>query len=119
MNQDRVSEMLQAIEPPPAPFTLVFSGKTNKKVNGLYKPTKAEIVIHNRNFDSDDQLIYTAIHEYAHHILFTRRGGLPMPSPTPKNSGLSFMSFWRRPKASGFTTMSSTPFLNLSLLRRT
>ncbi len=59
----------------------MFSGKTNKKVNGLYKPAKAEIVIHNRNFDSDNQLIYTAIHEYAHHILFTRRGGLPMPRP--------------------------------------
>jgi hypothetical protein len=81
MNQDKVREILEAIELPPAPFSLVFSGKTNKKVNGLYKPAKAEIVIHNSNFDSDNQLIYTAIHEYAHHILFTRRGGLPMPRP--------------------------------------
>lgn len=81
MNQDRVHEILEAIEAPPAPFTLVFSGKTNKKVNGLYKPAKSEIVIHNRNFDSDNQLIYTAIHEYAHHILFVKHGGLPMPRP--------------------------------------
>ena len=81
MNQDRVKEILEAIEAPPAPFTLAFSGKTNKKVNGLYKPANAEIVIHNRNFESDNQLVYTAIHEYAHHLLFVRRGGLPMPRP--------------------------------------
>ena len=46
MNQDRVHEMLEAIEPAPAPFTVVFSGRTNKKVNGLYKPAKAEIILH-------------------------------------------------------------------------
>lgn len=76
MNQDRVMELLLDTEPSPTPFTLVFSGKTNEKVNGLYKPDKAEIVIHNRNFDSDDQLIYTALHEYAHHLHHCRRGGL-------------------------------------------
>lgn len=102
MNQDRVSEMLQAIEPPPAPFTLVFSGKTNKKVNGLYKPTKAEIVIHNRNFDSDDQLIYTAIHEYAHHILFTRRGGLPMPRPHTQEFWAIFHELLEKAEGLGF-----------------
>ena len=75
MNQDRVKEILEAIEAPPAPFTLAFSGKTNKKVNGLYKPANAEIVIHNRNFESDNQLVYTAIHEYAHHVHCCSNGG--------------------------------------------
>lgn len=76
MNQDRALAILLDTEPSPAPFSLVFSGKANDKVNGLYKPDKAEIVIHNHNFESDDQLIYTALHEYAHHLHHCRRGGL-------------------------------------------
>jgi len=102
MNQDKVREILEAIEPPPAPFSLVFSGKTNKKVNGLYKPAKAEIVIHNRNFDSDNQLIYTAIHEYAHHILFTRRGGMPMPRPHTQEFWALFHELLEKAESLGF-----------------
>jgi hypothetical protein len=45
-------------------------------VNGLYKPQSREIIIHNRNFASDDQLLYTAIHEFAHHLHCERKGGL-------------------------------------------
>lgn len=81
MQQDSVQELLQQVEEAPAAFRLVFSGKTNSKVNGLYKPDTAEIIIHNRNFDSDDQLIYTALHEYAHHILHVRKGGVRQPRP--------------------------------------
>jgi len=58
---------------------VIFSGKRSKKVNGLYKPDIREIIIHNRNFSADEQgenlLIYTAIHEYAHHLHACTRGG--------------------------------------------
>lgn len=81
MNQDQVKSILLEVEECPRPFTLVFSGKANKKVNGLYKPETAEIVLHNRNFDSDNQLLYTALHEYAHHLHYARRGGLQQARP--------------------------------------
>lgn len=81
MNQDRVKEILLEVEECPKPFTLVFSGKTNKKVNGLYKPATAEIVLHNRNFESDNQLLYTALHEYAHHLQCCRNAGLASARP--------------------------------------
>jgi len=79
MNQDSVKEKLLAIEDAPLEFSLVFSGKKSAKVNGLYKPQTREIIIHNRNFQSDgagdNLLLYTAIHEYAHHLHACSRGG--------------------------------------------
>jgi hypothetical protein len=79
MNQDKVKQKLLAIEDAPLEFTLIFSGKKSKKVNGLYKPQTREIIIHNRNFLADDAgqnlLLYTAIHEYAHHLHACSRGG--------------------------------------------
>jgi hypothetical protein len=76
MNQDRVRGILLDIAEPQTEFSLIFSGKESSLVNGLYKPKTREIIIHNRNFASDDQLIYTAIHEYAHHLHGERKGGL-------------------------------------------
>ncbi len=102
MNQDRIKEILEAIEAPSAPFTLVFSGKTNKKVNGLYKPANAEILIHNKNFESDNQLLYTAIHEYAHHLLFVRRGGLPMTRPHTQEFWTLFNELLGKAEKQGF-----------------
>ena len=89
MNQDQVKKKLLAIEDAPLDFTVVFSGKKSKKVNGLYKPDTREIILHNRNFmgesggekaakaaaTEDNLLIYTAIHEYAHHLHACARGG--------------------------------------------
>jgi len=81
MNQDKVKEKLLAIEDAPLDFTVLFSGKKSKKVNGLYKPDTREIIIHNRNFSLDEKengenlLVYTAIHEYAHHLHACARGG--------------------------------------------
>ena len=79
MNQDKVKEKLLAIEDAPLEFSLVFSGKKSAKVNGLYKPDTREIIIHNRNFAPDasgeNLLLYTAIHEYAHHLHACSRGG--------------------------------------------
>jgi len=79
MNQDIVKEKLLKIEDAPLEFSLVFSGKKSKKVNGLYKVQSREIIIHNRNFKSGEAgqnlLLYTAIHEYAHHLHACSRGG--------------------------------------------
>jgi hypothetical protein len=68
MNQDQVKTMLFSVEDAPLDFTVFFSGKKSKKINGLYKPESREIIIHNKNFSDDNLLLYTAIHEYAHHI---------------------------------------------------
>jgi len=83
MNQDQVKEKLLKLEDAPLEFSLIYSGKKSKKVNGLYKPQSREIIIHNRNFASDDTgqnlLMHTAIHEYAHHLHACSRGGTLSP----------------------------------------
>lgn len=79
MNQDQVKERLLLLKPDCEEFSVVFSGKTSKKVNGLYKPESREIILHNRNFSEDNSLLYTAVHEFAHHIHFTA-------SPVPVSS---------------------------------
>ncbi|MDR0554375.1 MAG: hypothetical protein LBG76_06215 [Treponema sp.] len=76
MNQDQVKAALLSIEDAPMDFTVIFSGKKSGKVNGLYKSESREIIIHNRNFDEDNLLLYTAIHEYAHHLHACARGGV-------------------------------------------
>jgi hypothetical protein len=75
MNQDQVKDALLSLEDPPLDFQVIFSGKKSNKVNGLYKPDTREIIIHNRNFTDDNLLVYTAIHEYAHHLHACSRGG--------------------------------------------
>lgn len=79
MNQDQVKQKLLSIEDAPLEFSLVFSGKKSGKVNGLYKPDTREIIIHNHNFEQgaagDNLLLYTAIHEYAHHLHACAQGG--------------------------------------------
>jgi hypothetical protein len=78
MNQDQVKKKLLSIEDAPLEFTVIFTGKKSKRVNGLYKPDTREILIQNRNFSGDDAenlLLYTAIHEYAHHLHACSRGG--------------------------------------------
>jgi hypothetical protein len=92
MNQDQVKEQLLRIEEDVEEFFLIFSGKESKKVNGLYHPDKREIIIHNRNFDSDDALMYTAIHEFAHHVHFTTS---PVPVG-PRAHTIEFRSILHR-----------------------
>jgi hypothetical protein len=72
MNQDQVKEKLLRLDSGAGDFSVIFTGKTSKKVDGLYYPDRKEIIIHNKNFDEDSQLIYTAIHEFAHHLQHVR-----------------------------------------------
>jgi len=75
MNQDQVKELLLKVEDAPLDFSVIFSGKRSLKVNGLYKVESREIILHNKNFSSDNLLIYTALHEYAHHLHSCSNGG--------------------------------------------
>lgn len=87
MNQEQVKEKLLELQPEVIDFTLIFSGKQSKKVNGMYQPEKREIIIHNRNFEDDNNIMYTAIHEFAHHIHFTT-------SPMPISSRSHTIEYW-------------------------
>jgi hypothetical protein len=71
MNQDQVKGELLKLRGELAPFEVILSGKKSRKVNGLYRPDTRQIILHNRNFRDDNALLYTAIHELAHHIQFT------------------------------------------------
>ena len=44
-------------------FTVVQTGKKSSKVNGLYKTDSHEILLHNKNFTTNNAIMYTAIHE--------------------------------------------------------
>ena len=77
MNQDQLAEKLRTLADVP-PFTLVFSGKKSKKVDGLYKPATQEILIHNINMAAASAEIYTAIHELAHHVVSCQNGNITL-----------------------------------------
>lgn len=72
MTNEDIKETLLELDPDVEEFTVIMSGKKSNKVNGLYKPLTKEIILHNRNFKSDNELMFTAIHEFAHHVQFTR-----------------------------------------------
>jgi len=72
MNQAEVKDILLRLENDVPDFSVIFTGKESKRVDGLYKPESCEILIHNKNFPDDNSLLYTAIHEYAHHVHFSR-----------------------------------------------
>lgn len=87
MNQDQVKHALLKLDGKVENFTVIFSGKSSKKVDGLYYPDRREIIIHNKNFINDNAMIYTAIHEFAHHLHFTR-------SAIPVSSRAHSTEFW-------------------------
>ena len=69
MNNERIKEILLDLEQPSIDFAVTQTGKESKRVNGFYKPDTHEIFIHNLNLKTDNELIYTAIHEYTHHLM--------------------------------------------------
>jgi hypothetical protein len=87
VNNDQIKSTLLRLRPSDEDFAVILSGKKSRKVHGLYKPESREIIIHNRNFRSDNEMLYTAIHEYAHHIQFTE-------SPTPISARTHTTGFW-------------------------
>ena len=94
-NEDIKSKLLQ-IEETQIEFTVTQTGKESVRVNGLYKPDTHEILLHNKNFSDDNQLMYTAIHEYAHHLetekYMAENGGKLPPSGSRSHNA----AFWAR-----------------------
>jgi hypothetical protein len=87
VNRDQVKEKLLGLRATDEEFDVIFSGKKSRKVDGLYKPESREIILHTGNFTTDDELIYTAIHEYAHHLQFTG-------SAVPVSTRAHTTAFW-------------------------
>ncbi|MCI5606409.1 MAG: hypothetical protein MR420_03030 [Spirochaetia bacterium] len=73
MTNERIKEILLDLADASVDFTVTQTGKESKRVNGFYKPDTHEIFIHNLNLKSDNQLIYTAVHEYTHHLVTVER----------------------------------------------
>ncbi|HNY22894.1 MAG TPA: hypothetical protein PKO22_12175 [Treponemataceae bacterium] len=89
MNQDQIKALLLKLENTEIDFTVTMTGKKSRKVNGLYKPESREILLHNKNFDDDNLLVYTAIHEYAHHLQCVAEGVF-------RNARAHSVAFWAR-----------------------
>jgi hypothetical protein len=87
VNRDQVKERLLGLRKTVEEFEVIFSGKKSRKVDGLYKPASREIILHTGNFTTDDELVYTAIHEYAHHLQFTG-------SAVPVSAKAHTIAFW-------------------------
>lgn len=68
MTNENILENLKKLYQCKTEFTVTQTGKRSKKVNGFYKPLTHEIFLHNKNFKSDNALMFTAIHELTHHI---------------------------------------------------
>jgi hypothetical protein len=90
MNQEQIREKLLQIRDTDEYFTVILSGKKSRKVDGLYKAESREIILHNKNFAGDNELMYTAIHEYAHHLQFTSS---PIPVSTRAHTTHFFSLF--------------------------
>ena len=76
-------------------FTVIQSGKESRCVNGLYKPDTHEIILHNKNFKTDNEMIYTAVHEYAHHLL-TEEALATMGDTALPNARVHTQAFWAK-----------------------
>ncbi len=87
MNQDRLKQLLLELKGDVEDFDLIFSGKKSLKVDGLYKPEIRQIIIHNKNTEDENALLYTGIHEFAHHVHFTT-------SPVPVSRRAHTREFW-------------------------
>jgi hypothetical protein len=68
MNQTQIKDILLQLKEDVEEFTVILSGKKSTKVDGLYKPLTREIIIHNKNTEDQNAIIYTAIHEFSHHV---------------------------------------------------
>jgi hypothetical protein len=87
LSNDQIKKTLLSLRKSTHDFTVIMSGKKSRKVHGLYKPDTREIIIHNKNFKNDNEMMYTAIHEYAHHLQFTT-------SVTPVSVRTHTTAFW-------------------------
>ena len=92
MENQRIKEILLDIAETQIEFSVIQTGKESKRVNGFYKPDTHEIFLHNKNFKSDNMLIYTAVHEYTHHLVTEKK--LELDPTYVCNSKVHTQEFW-------------------------
>lgn len=93
MDNEKIKEMLLDIASTNLDFTVTQSGKESKRVNGLYKPDTHEIILHNKNFKTDEELVYTAVHEYTHHLIAEEQLAINGSAYMP-NAKVHTEAFW-------------------------
>ena len=94
MDNQKIKEMLLDIAETQIEFEVIQTGKESKRVNGFYKPDTHEIFLHNQNFKSDNMLVYTAVHEYTHHLITEAK--LALDPTYVCNSKVHTQEFWAR-----------------------
>ncbi|MBE3065155.1 MAG: hypothetical protein IMZ69_09085 [Spirochaetes bacterium] len=73
MTEAQIKTLLCAIRKPPRDFEVTLTHRANKRINGTYYMDRALIKINDRNFTRDSVMLFTAIHEYAHHLQYCAR----------------------------------------------
>ena len=96
MDNQRIKEILLDIAPTELEFTVTQTGKESKRVNGLYAPDTHEILLHNKNFKTDNELIYTAVHEYTHHLVAEELMNTTGFANQPYNAKVHNQTFWAK-----------------------
>ncbi len=96
MDNEKIKQILLEIQDTKIDFTVVLTGKDSKRVNGLYKPDTHEILLHNKNFKTDNQLIYTAVHEYTHHLITEEQTESIGDGAVVKNTKIHTKAFWTK-----------------------
>ncbi len=96
VDNEKIKDMLLDIQETRLEFSVVQSGKESKRVNGLYKPDTREIILHNKNFKTDNQLVYTAVHEYTHHLINEERIAANGGREPPHEARCHTRSFWAK-----------------------
>ena len=70
LNPGMLKRKLLQIQKVSEDFTIEYEGK-HKTIDGLYRPETCTIVIYDENHVDDNGIIYTALHELAHHVDIT------------------------------------------------
>ena len=96
MDNEKIKQILLDIAPTEMEFSVIQTGKESKRVNGFYMPDTHELFLHNKNFNNDNQLIYTAVHEYTHHIIAEELFKTTGNTNTTYNAKVHSQAFWAR-----------------------
>jgi len=95
MDNEKIKQILLDIHETSLDFTVTQTGKESRRVNGFYKPDTHEIFLHNKNFKSDNQLVYTAVHEYTHHLM-TEKEQEKSPAAAMGKCRVHTQEFWAK-----------------------
>lgn len=90
MTNEEIKNRLYRLYACKTDFTVIQTGKKSSRVNGFYNPATCEIHLYDKNFTTDNQLMYTAIHELTHHVLISEKG----VKTTKSHSGIFWATFF-------------------------